>query len=100
MNFLSEDVAPTILISIAGGISKWLTSDDHTWWSMLVSVFLAAFTGYLVGLYCMEKGYSESITAMACGIAGMSSESVLKLIQCFVLKTLPIFIDKNKGEDK
>lgn len=97
MRFISEDVIPTVLIAIAGGVAKWLTSEDHTWWSMLVSIFLAAFTGYLVGLYCVEQGYSESITAMACGVAGMSSEPILKLIQTYVLRNVPIL---NNPEDK
>jgi len=66
-----------ILVAVAGGMSDFLLSDEHTWKYMLINLFLAGFAGYLTLALCIEYGVSDSWTGVLCGISGLSSRALL-----------------------
>ncbi len=68
--------APAIILAIAGGLADFLLSDDHSWFSLLVSLFIAGFIGYLTLLVCREWGVSDNLLGVYCGISGASSRVI------------------------
>jgi len=77
-----------IVVAMAGGLSNYLMDDNHTVFGLLVSVVTAGFAGFIVFLFCNEFGYSENVTAIACGVSGLSGEAILKLLKKISFITL------------
>jgi len=94
------DKLPPIILAIMGGIAEFLMSDDHSWTNILVSMFLAGFSGYLVLLVCIEYGVSEGLTGVACGIGGMSSRAVLALFRRAVIDKIKAYLKDNDDDKK
>lgn len=78
----------SILVATAGGVSNFLMDDDHSVFRFLVSVITAGFAGFIIFLFCNEFGYSDNVTAIACGISGLSGETILKVLKKLSLKTI------------
>jgi hypothetical protein len=76
----------SVIIAMAGGTTNFLMDEEHTFFRFLISVVTAGFAGYLVHLWGIEKGYSENIISILCGIAGLSGEAMLKIIKKFSTK--------------
>jgi len=90
-----EANAPPLILAIMGGIADFLMSDEHSWANILVSIFLAGFSGYLVLLLCIDYGVSEGRIGIACGISGMSSRAVLALFKRSVIDRIRKYLDDN-----
>ena len=107
-----EFIVLTIIVGVMGGIANWLMSDEHTIFQFIVSVFLAGFTGYLVGVLCNEYDISNNLTFFCCGVSGLSAKIILelcnKLLQrkaSLVIKSIEsdaslLMNDKEKKDDK
>ena len=81
MNEWLDTHAPPLILAFAGGIADYLTSDDHSWANMLIGLFLAGFCGYMVLLLCIEWDLSEGWKGINCGISGLSSRAILKVLK-------------------
>lgn len=99
IHFLEES-APPIILALMGGVADFLMSDDHSISNMLVGIFLAGFTGYLVLLLCNEWGISQGLTGVTCGISGMSSRVVLQLFKKVVLERIKWYLNPAGKIDK
>ncbi len=98
-----EYIIITIIVGVMGGIANWLMSDEHTVFQFIVSVFLAGFTGYLVGMLCNEYQLSENLTFFLCGVSGLSAKVVLEVFNKAMVKKaggMIDTIDPTKGIDK
>jgi formate-dependent nitrite reductase membrane component NrfD len=65
----------SILIAIFGGTVKYISELTHKKFSglnFIVSVFISAFTGLIIGLVCQEYNMSNNMTLIITGIAGRS----------------------------
>lgn len=99
MNEWFESNLPPLILAMMGGIADFLMSDEHSWTSIFISIFLAGFAGYLVLLVCIEYNLSDSMTGVTCGIAGMSSKAVLALFKHSVISKLSVYFKvKKDGE--
>jgi uncharacterized membrane protein len=76
----------SMIVAMAGGVTNFLMDEEHTFFRLIVSIVTAGFAGYLVHLVGLERGYSENIISILCGIAGLSGEVILKLIKKMSVK--------------
>ena len=83
-----------IILAVCGGIADFIQSDQHTILKMITAMFLAAFTGYLALLLCMEYNVSERLTGVSCGLAGYSSRAILPLFRKLFLDKIKIYTKK------
>lgn len=97
-----SDKLPPLILAIMGGVADFLMSDEHSWSQMLVAMFLAGFTGYLVLLLCIEYKLSQAYTGVVVGISGLSSKGVLSLFQRIFMDRIKAYIKENvkPGEKK
>lgn len=89
----AQYTAPLVL-AVAGGLSDFLMSDEHTWGNMISALFMAAFTGYMTVLGCQEAGLSESVTGIAAGVAGLSSRGILRVVKRFSVFKVIYFLEQ------
>jgi len=98
------DKIPPLVLAIMGGVAEFLMSEKHSWTHILVSMFLAGFTGWLILLICIEYQVSEGLTGVACGMGGMSSRSVLLLFKKVFMDKIKLYIstpgNSNGGKAK
>lgn len=97
-DFINVDNVPPIILAIMGGIAEFLMADEHSWANILVSMFLAGFTGYLVLLLCIEYNVTQGLTGVVCGVSGMSSRTVLNLFRRFFKHKLTKWLNSDDNE--
>jgi len=94
---------PPLLLAVAGGLADFLTSEEHSWRMMLISLFLAGFTGYIVLLLCIEWQFSEGWQGVIVGVSGLSSRSIITILKKWSLREimyrLRVPVDKEKDDD-
>lgn len=83
---------PPLILALMGGVADYIMSDDHSWVNMIAGVFLAGFTGYMVLLLCIEYNLSEAWMGITCGISGLSSRAILKLMSSVVQKKIAVML--------
>lgn len=79
-----------VLIAASGGLAELiLIGKEVSLKEVIGRIFLAVLVGFLMGKFCIDKGFPDWFTNMACATAGLSSKRILTLIQIFVFKVIP-----------
>ncbi len=89
----------TIGVAMLGGVSGWLTSDKHTIFQFIVSIFVAGFVGLLVGQLCIQYNVSEAWTFFFCGSSGVSAEAILKLFKKITMSKIRWMVGGGPGSN-
>lgn len=78
-NLLNHIIA--ICIAVFGGLTKFLMDDNHSVFKLILALSTAGFAGWICFLFCREYAISQNLTAIFCGISGLSGETFLRLMQ-------------------
>lgn len=88
----------SVEISILGGISNWLMSDEKKWISLFINIFIAGFVGLLVGELCLHYKLAESWSYFIAGSSGLSAETLLVLFKKSVILRLESLLESDSKE--
>ena len=87
------DILLAIGVAMFGGFSGFLMDENHNWFDLIVAIVTAGFAGFLTFHLCKEFEYSQNLTSILCGVAGLSGRSILILVKKYTIKYL-----NKKGE--
>lgn len=81
MKYFDPNVIGPMVVAMAGGFLHFLLSDKHSWKTIGVTLFAAAFVGYIVAHVGGLKGWEEDVTSIVSAVSGLCSLHIIKRIQ-------------------